>query len=109
MLDHNAGVHVCGAGGDSLLHCAAIAGRLEVARLLLKLDIEVNSRNNEGSTPLHLASAGYEVGNPDIVRLLLDHGADAQARNLSGKTASQVARGPNRQEIVQLLTQNVAK
>jgi ankyrin repeat protein len=110
FLDHNADVHVCDADGDTPLHCASIAGRLEVARLLLlKLDIEVNSRNNEGSTLLHLASAGYEVGNPDIVRLLLDHGADAQARDLSGQTASEVACGPNRQEIVQLLTQNVAK
>jgi ankyrin repeat protein len=109
LLDHNADVHVCDADGDTPLHCAAIEGQLEVARLLLKLDIEVNSRNNDGSTPLHLASAGYWRGNPDIVRLLLDHGADAQARNLSGKSASEVACGPNEQEIVQLLTQNVAK
>jgi ankyrin repeat protein len=109
LLDHNANVHVCDADGDTPLHRAAITGRLEVARLLLKFDIEVNSRNNEGSTPLHLASKGYSEGNPDIVRLLLDHGADKQARNLSGKTASEVARGPKRQEIVQLLTQNVEK
>ncbi|KAN0137681.1 Ankyrin repeat-containing domain protein [Lactarius tabidus] len=108
FLDHNADVHVCDAYGDTLLHCAAIAGRLEISRLLLKLDVEVNSRNNEGSTPLHLASAGYEAGNPDIVRLFLEHGADAQARNLSGKTASEVARGRNRQEIVQLLSQHAA-
>jgi ankyrin repeat protein len=110
LLDHNPDVHVCDADGDTPLHCAAIAGRLEVARLLLlKLDIEVNSWNNEGATPLHLASEGYWEGNPDIVRLLLDRGADAQARNLSGQTASEIARGPNRQEIVQLLTQNVAE
>ncbi|KAN0141757.1 hypothetical protein V8E53_000219 [Lactarius tabidus] len=109
MLDHNADVHVCDADGDTPLHYATLGGKVEVAQLLLKLDIEVNSRNNKGSTPLHLASAGYRVGNPEIVRLLLDHGADAQARNLSGKTASEVARGPNEQEIVQLLTQNVAE
>jgi ankyrin repeat protein len=109
FLDHNADVHVCDADGDTPLHCATLGGKLEVAQLLLKLDIEVNSRNNDGSTPLHLASAGYRVGNPVILRLLLDHGADAQARNLNGQTASEIARGPNEQEIVQLLTQNVAE
>jgi ankyrin repeat protein len=90
--------------GDTILHCAAVAGRLEVARLLLELNAEVNSRNNEGSTPLHRASAGYEEGNPDVVRLLLDHGANSQARNLRGEIPSEVARGPKKQEIVQLLS-----
>ena len=73
------------------------------------LTVEVNSRNNKGSTPLHLASAGYKEGYPDLVRLLLEHGADAQARNIDGQTASEVARGPKRQEIVQLLFQHAAQ
>jgi ankyrin repeat protein len=103
--------------GDTPLHCAAIGGQLEVARILLRLNVEVNSRNKEGSTPLHLASEGRPErpglpvveGNPDIVRLLLDHGADAQVRDLSGKTASEVARGRRRDEIVQLLSQHAAE
>jgi ankyrin repeat protein len=40
------------------------------------------------------------------VRLLLDYGADVQARDLSGKTASEVARGPEQEEIVRLLSQH---
>jgi len=36
-------------------------------------------------------------------------GADPQARNLCGETASEVARGPKREEIVQLLSQHVAE
>ncbi|KAN0141703.1 ankyrin repeat protein [Lactarius tabidus] len=71
--------------------------------------MEVNCPNENGSTPLHLASAGVKEGNPDVVRLLLDHGADADAQNLSGQTASEVARGPMRQEIVQLLSQHATK
>ena len=109
FLDYKADVHACDADGGTVLHRAAIAGRLETCRLLLKLDVEVNSRNNEGLTPLHLASAGYEKGNLNLVRLLLDHGADAQARNLSGKIASEVARGRSRDEIVQLLSQHTAE
>ena len=108
FLDHNADPHVRDGDGDTLLHCAAITGQLEVVRLLLKLNAEVNSLNNEGSTPLHRASEGYKEGNPNVVRLLLDHGANSQIRNLSGKTASQVARGRKQQEIVQLLSLHAA-
>ena len=104
FLDHNADPHARDGDGDTLLHCAAIAGRIEVVQLLLErnadLNADVNSQNNEGSTPLHLASAGYGEGNPGIVRLLLDHGADSQARNLSGETAFEVARSPPRWIIV---------
>jgi hypothetical protein len=80
-----------------------------VVRILLDRSAEVNSLNNEGSTPLHRASEGLrerEGGNPDVLRLLLDYGADVQVRNLSGKTALEVARGWKQQEIVQLLSQH---
>ena len=98
--------------GDTPLHCAAIGGKLEVAQILLKLNVEVNSRNVEGSTPLHHASRGswsLPRGTAAIVRLLLDYGADAQMRNLSGKTASEVARGAERQEIVRILSEHAAE
>ena len=96
--------YVCDGHGETALHCAMLAGRLEVARILLELNADVDSRNNEGSTPLHLASEGYEEGRVDVVQLLLDYGADVKARNLSGKVASEVARGPKQQEIVKLLS-----
>ena len=44
-------------------------------------------------------SAGYEKGHPDVVQLLLAHGADAQAHDLSGETASDVACGPNNRKL----------
>ena len=112
LLDHNADVNVHDGDGDSPLHCAALRGQLEIARILLGLNVEINSRNEKGSTPLHLASAGNEEdeeGHPEVVRLLLDHGADAQAHNHSGETASEVARGPKQQEIVHLLSQHAAE
>ena len=109
LMDHNADAKVRDGDGDTPLHSAAFGGQLEVSRILLKFDVEVNSRNNKGSIPLHLASEGQSEGNPDVVRLLLDHGASSWARNASGKTASEVAQGPRRQEIVQLITQHTAE
>ena len=112
LLDHNADLYLRDSDGDTPLHCAAIGGKLEVAQILLKLNVEVNSRNVEGSTPLHHASRGswsLPRGTAAIVRLLLDYGADAHMRNLSGKTASEVARGVERQEIVRLLSEHAAE
>ena len=112
LLDHKADLYLRDSDGDTPLHCAAIGGQLEVALLLLKLNVEVNSRNAKGSTPLHLASMGSRwilKGFVVVVRLLLEHGADVQARDLSGQTASEVARGPEQQEIVWLLSQAVAE
>ncbi|KAN0129876.1 hypothetical protein V8E53_012348 [Lactarius tabidus] len=111
LLDHNADLYLRDADGDTPLHCAAIGGQLEVARILLKLNVEVNSRNEEGSTPLHLAVRGSwsGEGSTGVVRLLLEYGADVQVRDLSGKTASEVARGLQQEEIVRLLSQHSAE
>ena len=111
LLGHDADTCMRNCNGDTSLHCAAFGGHLEVSRILLKHNAEVNSLNNGGSTPLHRASEGwwFGEGNPGVVRLLLDHGADLQVRNLSGKIASEVAGGPRQQKIVQLLSRHAAE
>ncbi|KAN0129321.1 hypothetical protein V8E53_012805 [Lactarius tabidus] len=80
LLDYNAAVCARDRDGDTPLHSAAGCGHLEITRMLLERRPEVNCQNKNGSTPL-LEAAGYsDEGNSDIVQLLLDHGADVQAR-----------------------------
>jgi len=45
----------------------------------------VNGRGHYGKTPLHFA---VENGRTEVLRLLLDHGADANARDESDRTPS---------------------
>lgn len=68
---------------------AAESGDLETVARLLKADPKlVEATNAEGDTALHLA-AGCRRGEPaalPLVRLLLEGGANVEARNTSGQT-----------------------
>jgi hypothetical protein len=54
---------------------------------MLVMNVDVNF-TQDGSTPLHLAA---EKGYPDIVRLLINFGADFRKKNAEGKTALEIA------------------
>jgi len=109
LLDHGADVNPKEKRGSTPLHFAAYNGHIDVCRILLKHNADVDSRNVDGSTPLHRASVRWEEGSTVIVRLLLDYGADVRVCDLQGKTASEVAYGFEREQIVQLLSQHAAE
>jgi ankyrin repeat protein len=50
-----------------LLHAAAVIGRVNVVRLLLKHDVDREMRNNEGKIACELAKS---YGHEDVVRVL---------------------------------------
>ncbi|KAI0269072.1 ankyrin repeat-containing domain protein, partial [Russula aff. rugulosa BPL654] len=58
-----------------------------------------------GFTPLHQASANGRI---EIVRLLIEHGANVEAKNDEGETPLDVARVVQREEIIKLLSEHVA-
>lgn len=66
------------------IHGAVTQGELDRVRDLLQAEPElVNRRDAKGRTPLHLAAnAGHEA----IAELLIDHGADLEARTGSNDT-----------------------
>ena len=109
LLDNGAEVSPKEKRGATPLHCAAHYGHLDVCRILLESNADVDSQDELGSTPLQRASNRSDEGSTVIVRLLLDYGADVRVRDLNGKTASEVADGPEREQIVQLLSQHAAE
>ena len=73
-------------GHEAMMAAIAKGDQATVLRLLV-LNESVNFTAN-GTTPLHLAA---EKGYPDIVRILISHGADFRIKNAEGMTALEVA------------------
>ncbi len=55
----------------------------DLVKLLLRNKADVNMKNGDGNTALHLACI---EGSPEAVKLLLDYGADIEAKNNNGFT-----------------------
>ena len=70
--------------GTSLLHLACLFDSLRVATLLLQNGALVNkTAGGIAETPLHMASG---MGHLEVVKILLAHGADGNAKNALGRT-----------------------
>ncbi len=82
-------------------------GDKEAVEILLELgpnEIDINDEEC-GVTPLHLASS---IGYIDIIRMLLEKGADINAQDNYGQTPLYYASGQNNVEIVRMLLEGGA-
>ncbi|KAH8863464.1 Ankyrin-3 [Schistosoma japonicum] len=77
--------------GYSPLHTACHFGQVNMVRYLLDLPNapDINQRTQMGFTPLHLAA---QQCHSQVVRLLLEMGADSNIRNQQGLTPAHIAR-----------------
>lgn len=84
--------------GWAPLHYAATQpgeASLPVVRLLLEHHAFIDAQSPNGSTPLMMAAL---YGNPKVVRLLLDEGADTAMKNEQGLSAIDFAHRAGRKE-----------
>jgi ankyrin repeat protein len=66
----------------------------------------VNAETKYGSTPLHVAVEWETV---EVVRVLLEHGANVGAEDNGGRTPFQIASAKGNDEIMKLLSEHGAK
>ncbi len=89
---------------DKFIIKAAKAGDSAAVRELLKTDRSlINAKDTDGSTPLHCAAW---KGHPEVVSVLLDHGADINARNQNdhwGDTPLHAAAHGNQRTVAEVL------
>src|SRR5262245_11305393 len=64
--------------GFTALHGLAGEELVEIAQFLIDRGANVNAANDQGITPLHLATV------PEMARLLIENGANLEARAESG-------------------------
>ena len=88
-------------GGSTPLSTAALHGKLDIARYLIKRGAKVNGTNNDGNTPLHV---GAFMCRTEIVRLLLEKGASPLTKNKRGETAAGVVSGEWNEELAGFYT-----
>ncbi|XP_056284488.1 ankyrin repeat and SOCS box protein 9-like [Pseudoliparis swirei] len=87
LVQHGADVDQFIAPSGFPLHVACSHQHLSSVRKLLQLGATVNSRVS-GASPLHIAAG---LSDPEMVSLLLDHGADRGLRDSEGKRPADVA------------------
>src|SRR5262249_33826467 len=93
--------------GVTPLHYAAYNGNLNQVKLFLDAGAPVNVADGRGLTALMMA-ANSRNKNPEVVRLLLDRGADVAPKEEFGRTAADWARIGAGTEIIEMLPAPVA-
>ena len=74
--------------GWTPMHYACSKGQLEVAQFLVANGAVVDSTSLNGTTPLMMT---VQSGNEELIRFLLDQGADISVRNSMGYSAIDIA------------------
>jgi cytohesin len=113
LLNYGADPNARDYGGQTPLHWAVGSGHPDVIELLLERGADPNARDAHGNTPLHIAAmteyfsdvaevmfevapkvlgpAGFPYDRTDVVRLLLEYGADPTIENYAGMTPLELA------------------
>jgi len=87
--------------GYTPLHYACREGHIDVVRLLLRYEANINSKTRSGgATPLHRAAF---TGQTAVIRLLLSNGAEAGTQDGDGETALHKAVAQGHVESARLL------
>mmetsp|Transcript_24250 Transcript_24250/g.29409 ORF Transcript_24250/g.29409 Transcript_24250/m.29409 type:complete len:457 (+) Transcript_24250:181-1551(+) len=101
MVDNGADVNIQDDDGKTPLFVACSFNNVDVVQILLKVPgINLELGNNEGSRPLQFAA---EAGYIKVVRMLLDAGADIDAKGLNHQTALHEAVIGGHESIVRML------
>ena len=110
LIEYNpADINARNAFGTTPLHWTSDGRHFKdgsVLRLLLENGADIDAQDHDGRTPLHWAS---DVGALEVVRVLLEHGADdVEVKGNDGMTALQEAAERRHDAVVELIRERGA-
>jgi len=101
LLVNGASAKAVSGSGRSPLFAAAQRGSIEIVQELLEQGAAPDPRDREDRTPLQFAVQS-DYARPEIVKMLLDHGADANHKNSQGESARSLSRRQGHPEIARM-------
>ncbi|WP_299609384.1 ankyrin repeat domain-containing protein [uncultured Aquimarina sp.] len=77
------------ADGETLWHLAVKKNDLSLLKKIAQLDVSLNTKNSDGNTALHLAA--MKAKNTDVLKFLLENGADKNIQTSFDETVFDLA------------------
>lgn len=74
--------------GRDPVFLSVIFNRSSILAEILKVDVDLSSKDKQGNTALHYAGG---LGLDDIANMLMDHGSDENIKNVQGQTPAALA------------------
>ena len=91
LLTNGVDVNIQDRNNVSALHWASKRWARQMAEVLLERGAQVNMKNDQDQTPLHLLLSSNMYRSLDYTHLLLKHGADANAQDMNNTTPLHLA------------------
>lgn len=108
LLEHDVDIEACDDGTWTALHLACGHGNFNAALALVEAGADINSVEEDGWQPVHQACVAFMSGEPRVLELMLQRGADVSAETFDGygtpfTIADGVADPEVRESMLQLL------
>ena len=100
LVKNGSDIYAVDEGGVSVFEMAITYNNIKMVEYFLNKEIDVNkTKRKSGFTPLMCASC---YGRSEIVKILLDNGANKDARDSKGISATDFARKMNKKSVLKL-------
>lgn len=104
LIQNGADIHQETSDQYTALHCAIEKKNRVATELLIKAGAKVNHADTSSWTPLHRSCKGF----PDMVPLLIEHGADPNVKTKDGWNSLEIALWYNNEKAGVILVKNGA-
>ena len=109
LLRHDADLNIPDPTGKNVLLASVGSNQKDYIRMLVSKGIDINSQDDDGNTSLHyplsnvIRDKRYLPYSKEIVKVLIEEGADPHIKNKDGKSPTDLAMESGEDELIDLL------